>query len=91
LNNKGDYKMPGYQQIKAGYKLGFMDATIVYLAAIMDLKDLSKLQTYMELAQDKIEHERIECVQLVLDLLTFEEYERIDCANKIAKEVETKV
>lgn len=68
-----------------------MDATIVYIAALVHFQDLKKLQDYMELAQDKLEQERILCVQFDLNLLTFEEFEKIDRANRLSEEIETKV
>jgi len=79
---EGIFKMPGYRQ-------GFMDATIVYLAALMHFKDLETLQLYMELVQDKIEIDRVDCVQCDLDLMTFEEIDRIQESRKSAEEVET--
>lgn len=68
-----------------------MDATIIYLAAIIHFKELSTLQTYMERIQDTLEQDRDACILEILKLESFEEFEKILYANKITEEIETKV
>jgi cell division protein ZapA (FtsZ GTPase activity inhibitor) len=78
-------------ELLSTYKLGFMDATIVYLAAINHFKDLSTLQTYIEKVQDILEQDRDACIIDILNLESFESFEKILCANKLSEEIETKV